>query len=50
MEVVKILFWVLVLVAASPFITFFCVKWGTIAWYKAKEFMNKEKCEKDCEE
>ncbi len=26
-----------------PFIVYFCVKFGTIAFYKAKEYIEKEK-------
>lgn len=37
---------VITIVCLSPFFVYFCVKFGTIAYYKAKEFVEKEdKCQ-----
>lgn len=40
---------VILLCIASPFFIFFCVKWGTMAFYKAQETIDKEKRKKDSE-
>ncbi len=30
-------------IVLSPFVIYFCVKFGTIGYYKAKQFIEKEK-------
>ena len=35
--------YILFLLCISPIITFYCVKYGTVAFYKAKQFIEKEK-------
>lgn len=33
---------ILLVLFISPFLVYFCVKFGTVAYYKAKEFVEKE--------
>ena len=37
------LFWIIVFVGLAPFVVFLCVKFGTVAYYKGKEHIDKNK-------
>ncbi len=43
MDYIRLVFSIGLGVAAIPFIVFFSVKWGTVAFYKAKQFIDKQK-------
>ena len=34
---------IVIVVLLLPFLVYFCMKFGTIAFYKAKEYIEKEK-------
>jgi len=36
-------FLILLSLFLSPFLVYFCVKFGTVAYYKAKEFVEEER-------
>jgi len=39
----EIAFIILLILCVAPILVYFCVKFGTLAYYKAREFMEKEK-------
>ncbi len=43
MKTFDIISGVVLFLIALPFLVYFCVKFGTVAFYKAKQFIDKQK-------
>lgn len=41
--IVSFLLMVVIIPIVTPFLVYFCVKFGTVAFYKAKQFIDKQK-------
>ncbi len=43
---IKLLGFIMLILVVTPVLIFFCVKYGTVGFYKAKEFIKREQKQK----